>query len=253
MFFKKNIKKIYKNKIKKIKNKYEKKLQKERNRFICVLNHDVKTPILAQIRSLELLMEGSFGAVDKKQKEIIQETLNSHYHLYETVVNTLFLANYENEKPKLNLESVDIIEEIEDCARLVQNFALDKQQNIVIKSNKNKRIKLSADRKLVQKIIFNLLANSVSSGFENSQIEIFVKQSKNSVSFSAKNKSIYMTKEKINSLFEEKKTLRDFSQLGMSLNLNIVKKLIEAHNWNIVAKSEKNNSSTFGFIAKTRI
>lgn len=253
MFFQKNIKKIYKNKIRNIKKKYEKRLQKERNRFICVLNHDVKTPILAQIRSLELLLEGSFGSLNNEQKEIIQETLNSHYHLYGIVSNTLFLANFESEKPKLNLEPVDIIEEIEDCVHLIKNFATDKQQNFVVKSNKNKRIKINADRKLVQKIIFNLLANSVSSGFENSIIEILVKQNKNSVSFSTKNKSIYMTKEKLNSLFEEKKTLRDFSQLGMSLNLNIVKKLIEAHNWNIVAKSEKNNSSTFGFIAQTKI
>ena len=59
-----------------------------------------------------------------------------------------------------------------------------------------------------------------------------------------------MTKEKINSLFEDKKNLCDFNQLGMSLNLNIAKKLINAHKWNIIAESKKDNSSTFGFVVK---
>ena len=58
-----------------------------------------------------------------------------------------------------------------------------------------------------------------------------------------------MTKEKIDSLFSEnKENLCDFNQLGMSLNLNIAKKLIKAHNWNMIAKSKKDTSSTFGFV-----
>ena len=59
-----------------------------------------------------------------------------------------------------------------------------------------------------------------------------------------------MTKEKINSLFENKKGLCDFNQLGMNLNLNIAQKLINAHKWNIIAQSEKDNSCILGFTVK---
>ena len=59
-----------------------------------------------------------------------------------------------------------------------------------------------------------------------------------------------MTQEKIKSLFEDKKNLCDFNQLGMSLNLNIASKLISAHKWEIIAKSQKNNSTVFGFAMK---
>jgi len=58
-----------------------------------------------------------------------------------------------------------------------------------------------------------------------------------------------MTKEKLKTLFEEKNT-KDFNQLGLNLNLNIAKQLINAHNWDIIAESKKNNSASFGFIAK---
>ena len=70
-----------------------------------------------------------------------------------------------------------------------------------------------------------------------------------SISFCAKNSSIYMTKEKLNSLFEDKEK-SDFNQLGMNLNLNIAKKLIVAHNWDIIANSREDNSSSFGFVVK---
>ena len=250
MFFKKNFIRKYKEKISRLKNRYDKKLKDEKNKFLCVLNHDIKTPLLAQIQTLELLLNNNFGEISDLQRKIIEEILNSNSFLLDVVSNMIFLAKYETQKPQLKLEKVNIIEQIQNCCSLFENLAKDKEQNIVIKTNKKDDIEFSADRKLIQKIIMNLLASSLSFGFEKSDIEIFVKEDKKSISFCAKNKSIYMTKEKIKSLFEDKKSLCDFNQLGMNLNLNIAKKLINAHNWQVIANSNKDNSSVFGFLIK---
>lgn len=245
---KKRFRKVYKNKIKKIKTNYNNKFKTELNRLICTLNHDIKTPILAQIQSLELLLEGVFGEINNQQREIIEDILKSNYFLYQIVLNAIFLSEFDSKLPELNYESIDVNKQIEDCCEVVKAFAADKGQDIIFKGNK--KIKLNADKKLIQQIIFNLLTSSVSSGYEKSKIEVSIKENKDSVRFIAKNKSAYMTKEKINSMFEEKKTTRDFNQIGMSLNLNIVKKLIKAHNWDLVAESKKDNSASFGFIVK---
>ena len=250
MFFKRIFLKKYKEKLKRLINRYKSKIQNERNKFISILNHDIKTPILAQQQSLELLLKNAFGSFSKEQENILKEIYYSNNFLLEVVTNSLFLAKYENENPNLNIENLDIVEQIKDCCESIKNYASEKQQNIILKTEKNKKIKLNADRKLVQKIIFNILSSSISYGFEKSDIEILIKENKDSISFCAKNKSIYMTKEKINNLLEDKKDLHDFNQLGMNLNLNIAKKLINAHNWNIIAKSKKNNSSVFGFVVK---
>lgn len=250
MFFKKNIIKKYREKLKKIKLKNKEKLKNEYNNFIRILNHDIKTPLLAQNRGLELILNEKFGKISPEQKEFLKELYNSNNFLLEIVVNSIFLAKYENENPKLKLENINILEEVVDCCEQIKNQAAQKSQNITIKTNRNKNITLNADKILIQKIISNILKSSISQGFENSEIEILIKENRNSISFFTKNKSIYMTKEKINSLFEEKKGLSDFNQLGMNLNLNIAKKLITAHNWNIIANSETNNSSTFGFLIK---
>ena len=38
-------------------------LKEERNKFISILNHDIKTPILAQIQALELILKSYFGKI----------------------------------------------------------------------------------------------------------------------------------------------------------------------------------------------
>ncbi len=250
MFFKRRILKKYKERLKNAKIKQNEALKKERNQIISILNHDIKTPILAQNQSLKLLLSGNFGSLTDEQKEILKEVHSSNNFLLEVVLNSIFLTKYENENPKLNIENVDVMQQVKSCCELIKGFADEKQQNIIIRTNALNDIKLNADKKMIQKIIFNILSSSISSGFENSDIEISIRENENSIAFYTKNKSIYMTKEKINSLFEEKKGLCDFNQLGLNLNLNIAKKLITAHNWDIIAKSEKDNSSTFGFVVK---
>ena len=168
--------------------------------------------------------------------------------MIEIISNAIFLTNYENERPCLNLEKLDVFEQVENCCFLLKSLAEEKQQNIVIKGNKN--VKVNADRKLMEKIIVNLLSSSLNYGFENTDIEVLIEENDKTVSLSAKNKSIYMSKEKIKGLFEDKKTQKDFNQLGMNLNLNLAKKLINAHNWDIIAKSKEDNSCEFGFLVK---
>ena len=183
MFFKKNFIRKYKEKISRLKNRYDKKLKDEKNKFLCVLNHDIKTPLLAQIQTLELLLNNNFGEISSLQRKIIEEILNSNSFLLDVVSNMIFLAKYETQKPQLKLEKVNIIEQIQNCCSLFENLAKDKEQNIVIKTNKKDDIEFSADKKLIQKIIMNLLASSLSFGFEKSDIEIFVKEDKKSISF----------------------------------------------------------------------
>lgn len=248
MFYRKKLFKKTKQKFKKIKDKYEIKLKNLRNKYTCILTHDIKTPLLAQNQTLKLLCQNHFGELNASQKEILEEIIKSSDFLLEVISNAIFMARYENEKPVFNIEKINLLKEVYECCEKIKYFAQDKGQKFNIKANKN--IKIKADRKLTQKIIYNILSGAIFCGFENSDIEIRIKEDKNNIAFLAKNKSIYMTQEKIKSLFEDKKNLCDFNQLGMSLNLNIASKLINAHKWEVIAKSQKNNSTTFGFALK---
>ncbi|MBR1618052.1 HAMP domain-containing histidine kinase [bacterium] len=241
----------YREKIRKIKNRCAQKFQEQNNRFVNILRHDIKTPILAQIRALEFVLADD---LKKESREILQESLSSNKFLLDVIQNTIFLADFENRKHTMKLEKVNLLQEIEKMWASVKEYADIKQQNLVIKTKGKQEINVMADKTMLEKIIQNLLAGSIAYGFENSDIEVILKENKNALSMFAKNKSIYMTKDKLDSLFERKQdediSQGDLNKLGMKLNLNVAKKLISAHNWDIVASSKKDDSSVFGFIAK---
>ncbi|MBQ2984052.1 MAG: HAMP domain-containing histidine kinase [Candidatus Gastranaerophilales bacterium] len=242
MFLRKKILRKIRKILKTQRERAQKKLICERNKFISILNHDIKTPILAQNQALELLLKN-------REDEILKEILNSNKFLLQIVLNSIFLQKYELEKPKLKFEKVNVLSEIKNCIEEINLMADEKSQKIVLNMPEN--VELFGDRRLIQKIIFNILSGSIAFGFENSDIEVSIKENKNKISFQAKNKSIYMTKEKIKGLLkEERANYQDFNQLGMNLNLNVAKKLINAHNWELVLQSQKNNSSIFGFTVK---
>jgi signal transduction histidine kinase len=242
MFFKKKLIQKVRKILKRQRAKYIEKINFEQERFISILNHDIKTPILAQIQALEIVAK-------KDENEFLKEILNSNRFLLQVVLNSIFLQKYELEKPKLNFERVNIFTEMKNCLEEINLMADEKKQNIVLKAPEN--VELEADRVLVRKIISNILTSSIVFGYENSDIEVFVKESKNKISFCAKNKSIFMTKEKIKGLLDDKKRhYRDFNQLGMNLNLSIANKLIQAHKWKPIASSQKNSGSVFGFVVK---
>ena len=86
----------------------EKKLQTQRETFVASLGHDLKNPTIAQIRSLELLLKGSFGKLGAEQKEILQMVLDSCRYM-NGMLATL-LATYRNYGGaiKLNFENFSL-------------------------------------------------------------------------------------------------------------------------------------------------
>ncbi len=241
--FKKYFKKIYKKRLKKIKAKYDKKLKERSEKYTSILNHDIKTILLAQIQALELFLK------NKAPKEIVKEVLNSNKLLYEIVKNTIFLSDFENSKIPVKLENIDIAYITNDIKNKIENSAKEKNQKIILKTS-SKKINCKADKLYINKIIYNILTSCISSGIEGCNIEISIKENKDSISFEAKNKSCYMDKEKIKNTLKDK-SVNDFNQLGLNLNLSLANKLINAHNWSTIARSSKDNTGTFGFIAKT--
>lgn len=62
--------------------------------YKSTLTHQIKTPVIAQIRAIELLLRGNFGSLSKEQEEMLKLTLNSCKHSYKIILTQL--SSYEN-------------------------------------------------------------------------------------------------------------------------------------------------------------
>ena len=88
----------------------ERNAQRQRETYISTLSHDLKIPTIAQIRALELIVNGSMGAINAGQKEILDLTLDSCYSMYDMLSTILSTYKYENNDVILNYEKFSILE-----------------------------------------------------------------------------------------------------------------------------------------------
>ena len=84
MFLRKKILRKIRKILKTQRERAQKKLICERNKFISILNHDIKTPILAQNQALELLLKNREDEILK-----ILDILKTQYYNYPTIKNKI--------------------------------------------------------------------------------------------------------------------------------------------------------------------
>ena len=81
-----------------------------RKGFIETLTHDVKTPILAQIRIIELMLNGHFGEFNREQNEMLKITLDSCKYMYEIISTLISTYKYDCDKTSLRISQFDIMD-----------------------------------------------------------------------------------------------------------------------------------------------
>lgn len=107
----------------------------QRESFISTINHDLKIPILAQIRALELLTEEKMGNLNNGQKELINLTLDSCRSMYEMLSEILTAYKYENKDIILDYENINILKFVEEFFNKSNGKIYEKGLKILIRNN----------------------------------------------------------------------------------------------------------------------
>ena len=82
--------------------------EEKKKTFIAELVHDLKTPNIAQIKDIDLLLKDYFGKLTKNQREIIVQIKNSCKYMNRLIFNILDVYLYENGEKELVYEKIKI-------------------------------------------------------------------------------------------------------------------------------------------------
>lgn len=224
----------------------EKRISEQRETYIATLSHDLKTPTIAQVRALELMLSGQFGEFNQEQKDMLKLTLDSCNYMYDMVYTLLSTYKFENGDISLNFSSFNFTKVVKESIKELMNLA--KENYITIEFEDFKPVVITADRIEMKRVVVNLLSNAINYAFQNSRIYISCLKVGNNIEFSVKNSSPYIEPSVMNGLFRKYVTHSDkFNKVGVGLGLYLSKKIVEAHGGKIIAKSFKNQSNIFGF------
>lgn len=227
---------------------HEKKLQAQKETFVASLTHDLKTPTIAQMNAMKLLMNGSLGDLNNEQKEMVQLALDSNIYMVDMLSTILETYKSESGECELEFEEFDFIRLVSKITDELSNLANAKNQSIALNFELNNPM-VSADMLQLKRAIVNLISNAITYGYECTQIEIFIYENDRYICFDVKNKSRYIPQECLKEIFEKYKSKDSgkFNKISTGLGLYLSKKIINDHNGGIHASSLEDGTCTFGF------
>jgi len=225
------------------------KAKAQRDSFVATLTHDLKTPTIAQIRTIELLLSGAFGEISDMQKEMLHQTLNSCKYMHGMISYILSTYKFENGKTKLKTESFDFIDLVKECCFELESLNVEKNLEFITRFNIKNPV-VEGDKAQLKRVVINMISNAISYAFQNTTVEIILEEENDEIIFNTINQSPYMSKDVLNSIFE--KYVSDpsrikFSKTGTGLGLYLSKQIIAAHGGKMLAQSDIDNKNKIGF------
>jgi two-component system cell cycle sensor histidine kinase PleC len=137
------------------------------------MSHELRTPLNAILGFSEVMASEVLGSMhNQTYRDYARDIHGSGQHLLDVINEILDLSRIEAGRYQLNEEPVTILPVVEECCRLMELKARNKDISIV-KQFENVLPRLFADERAVRQITLNLLSNAVK--FTGSGGEILVK------------------------------------------------------------------------------
>ena len=228
---------------------YQKEMERLREDFIATLTHDLRTPSLASIQTLEYFLNGKLGNLSQKQTMLLTTMKKSHEDMLGLVNTLLEVYKYESGRLKLVKTKFNVITLIDECINQIDSIAQAKKQTISKIYPNMENVEIYADRNEIRRVIFNLLGNAVKYTQEEGIIEIRFEVEKNDFLFAIKDNGEGIYKKDIPLLFKRfSQGTQSKRSISTGLGLYLSKQIIDAHGGKIWLESNKNQGSEFFFL-----
>lgn len=229
--------------------KAQKEIERLRNDFIATLTHDLRTPLLAAIQTLEFFLDGTLGDITENQTKILSTMLHSNQDMLGLVNALLEVYRYEAGNFTLCKDKFSVSDLIQKCVDEVKS--LYEKKNIELVLPKNKDVFVYGDKQEIRRVIANFLGNAIAHTPQNGKISLSLDKDEEYTTFSVTDTGSGISKEDAEKLFNR------FSQgtskkrsTGTGLGLYLSRQIIEAHDGKIGLDSTLDVGSTFYFKLK---
>jgi PAS domain S-box-containing protein len=138
----------------------EKRVEQMKEDLVGMLTHDMRNPILAINKTLELLSTERLGTINENQNKIMKLAINTNDQLGSMVNAFLDIFRDDNGRFELNRHFYDINQVITQCIEEVSMLAEDKNLEISFQPQLP-TMELYCDLFRIKRTIGNLLANAI--------------------------------------------------------------------------------------------
>lgn len=228
-------------------------VDKQREDFIATLVHDLKTPLIGADRTLELIINGTLGAVDEGQSEVLQMVQRSNQGLLRMVQNLIEVYRYDFSNPDLAFEYASLFDLAADCVKELMAVADQREIKVDINLAPGQG-GVQVDTLAVRRVVLNLLDNAIKFTTAGGGVKIWGEETPNQVMLHIKDTGIGINESELNRVFERfwRSEKGKGQAVGTGLGLYLCKQIVDAHQGEIIVESEEGKGTTFTVVMPRR-
>ncbi|MDD8025709.1 MAG: ATP-binding protein [Acidobacteriota bacterium] len=222
-------------------------LDELKTQFFANVNHELRTPLTLMLAPLGPMIDASMGRLTAKQKDTLLGVRQNGLKLLKLINNLLDLTKLEEGKMRLKIKSVEFVDYVNSLLASVKPLA-DRKSIRLYFQHPSVELPLFIDSDQFEKIVLNLLSNSVKFTPEGGRITVFLDESPEAVQFTVEDTGIGIPPNMLETIFDR------FSQVdgslsraheGTGIGLSLVRELVALHGGRIRVESEMGKGSRF--------
>jgi signal transduction histidine kinase len=210
-------------------------VRRARDTVLANVSHEFRTPLAAQLASIELLREGLKSSPPEKLDELVLSLERGTLRLTRLIDNLLESVRIESGQIDVRRQSIEIADVVEDARALVE--ALLRQRRQPLEVSVPAGLELQGDGTRLTQVFVNLIANASKFAPEGSAVRVGARADGSQISAWVEDAGPGLPDGDAMSIFERFK--RGGSQEpepgGLGLGLWISRSLIERHGGSITA------------------
>lgn len=225
------------------------RLVRERNEYLIVSAHQMKSPLLTIIFSINTLLGEYAGKLNSKQLTIISSIKRSAETLQKLIVDIIELEKLRS--GKIEFEQIDLVQTamlaIEELRDKLKEKDIDFDVNLP-----NLKLIIKGNRLGVKQVILNLLENAVkySNQYGEVSFSLGYDESKRTVTGAVKDRGIGIPEAEHQNIFKEfyrAQNARRFDATGTGFGMVIVKQVLDLCGGTIALDSKEGEGTRFTF------
>jgi PAS domain S-box-containing protein len=227
-------------------------LNADKDRFMSILAHDLRSPFTGLLGLSELLAKNIYKYDTVRIEKFANDISKLTRSTYDLLEDLLMWVQSQSGKIVYNPQNVSLYTICVDVfSTLNQNI---KDKNMTVCCLNTDDIILFADENLFKTVLRNLISNAIKFTNSGGKISIYAEKNQTEVTISVSDNGIGISPDIIAKLFDFSKvysTKGTERESGTGLGLLLCKEFVEKHNGKIWVESEVGKGSNFKFTLPT--
>lgn len=220
-------------------------LQQQKDDFISIASHELKTPVTTLKASLQFMQIQKSNLSSDKLDDMIDRANKSVNKVTLLIEGLLNVSKFSQGQFILRQSTFDLVKLIRDCSN-----DMNIPKGYIINISGEGELKITADAGRIEQVLTNLVGNAIKYAEESKEIDIVIANNHTTAKVSVIDHGPGIPPSKIPSLFSRYYQVQNNgnnSNSGLGIGLYICSEIIKKHNGEIGVDTTLGKGSTFWF------